>query len=179
LHRSLCRKAESRRTANGCHQRNIFVSLCEPKNSNGFDTAPLLRYTPPMTDQQEHEHGGEYQPDPFGAPGSLDDIRSEGPAVGCLLLYVFAAIVFAAEMLRYFTGSAKWWPLLIAIPFLLPRGWAALRLWQSPQLIEGEAVRHASLKDRRWYIVATMLLLFVELEFQLFWPVIKGWFEGW
>ncbi|MBL0922951.1 MAG: hypothetical protein IBJ12_00600 [Sphingomonadaceae bacterium] len=130
--------------------------------------------TPP-----EHEHGGEYQPDAFGAPGSLDDIKSDGPAVGCLLVYLFVAVVFAAEMLRYFTGSAKWWLLLIAIPFLLPRGWAAFRLWQSPQLIEGEAVGRTSMKARRWYIVATMVLLFVELEFQLFWPVIRGWFEGW
>jgi hypothetical protein len=132
-----------------------------------------LATTPPP----EHEHGGEYQPAPFGAQDSLDDIRAEGPAVGCMLVYLFVVIVVAAEFLRYFTGTAVWWPLLIAIPFFFPRVWAAFRLWQSPQLMDTPDVSRLSFRDRRLWLVLAVVLMIAEFELQLFWPRIEALFS--
>jgi len=111
---------------------------------------PSIRHNTAMsTEPEEYEHGGEYQPDAFGALNSIEDLKGEGHAVGCLLLYLFVAIVFVAELLRYATGSAKWWPLLIAIPFFFPRVWAAFRLGQNPDIAGIPAVSGMSLRDKR------------------------------
>lgn len=125
----------------------------------------------------EHEHGGEYRPDAFGALDSLDDMRSEGPALGCMAMYLLVVAVFLAELLRYLTGSGKYWLVLAAIPFLFPRVWAAFRMWQSPQVLDERGFKGMSLRDRRWWIVAAVVLMALELEFQLFWPSIRDFFN--
>lgn len=130
------------------------------------------------TEPPEYEHGGEYQSDAFGAPDSLDDLKGEGAAVGCLLIYAMIVIVVLAELLRYATGSAKWWPVLIAVPFFLPRIWSTFRLWQSPQLLDGPRVKGLSFREKRFWLVAVVVAMIVEFELQLLWPTIRDFFDS-
>lgn len=124
----------------------------------------------------EHEHGGEYQPDAFGALDSLEDLKAERPAMGCLAAYMIVAVIFLAELLRYSTGSGKWWLVLIAVPFFFPRMWAAFRMWQSPQMLDRTEMSRISWRDRRLWIMVAIVLMIAEFEFKLFWPTIREFF---
>ena len=132
---------------------------------------------PPTDRQISHEHGGEYEPDAFGALDSLEDLQGESPAVGCMLAYIIVVIAFLAELLRYATGSAIWWPILITIPFFFPRVWAAFRLWQSPQLMDGPALKHLNWRDRRLWLGVAVVLMIAEFQLRLFWPTIRNFFD--
>jgi hypothetical protein len=129
---------------------------------------------------EDYEHGGGYEPDAFAPLNSPADLAGDGQAVGCLILYGLAVAVFVAEMLRAITGSAIWWLLMIPILYFAPRIWAAFRLWQRPEWLDGHAALSAlHPRKRRFWIMLVVVAMVLEVQFRLVLPRVYAWWMGW
>lgn len=115
--------------------------------------------------------GTEYQPDPFAAPASMDELRRQAPLVSLLVVVAFVPMLVASAFL-----SAFWWRAMGGLFLLVPTLFFLWRFYQNPALLSDRLGDMPPQQVRRQILGLACTLVTLQLC-QLYWGDIVRWID--